>query len=104
MHEQSLIAPTETSDIKFLINRLEIMESDFDLMATKYNLNQSCASLNFFERSRKRSLDLEDIFPRSKQNSSIAGEKKNTGSYSREVVESIVNKITDEMISQDLKI
>ena len=106
LNEQSLIAPTETSDIKFLINRLEIMESDFDLMATKYNLNQSCASLNFFERSRKRSLDLEDIFPRSKQNSSIAiaGGKKNTGSYSREVVETIVNKITDEMISQDLKI
>ena len=34
----------------------------------------------------------------------IAGGKKNTGSYSREVVESIVNTITDEMISQDLKI
>ena len=102
-NEQSLFAPTETSDIKFLINRLEIMESDFDLMATKYNLNQSPFN-NCFERSRKRSLDLEDIFPQRKQISSIAGGKKNTGSYSREVVETIVNKITDEMISQDLKI
>ena len=102
--EKSLIEPTETADLKFLINRLEIMESDFDLMATKYNLNRSLPGFHAFEQIKKRSLDLENIFPQSKTTSSLPDENKRTGSYSREVVETIVNKITDEMISKDLKI
>ena len=102
--EKSLIEPTETADLKFLINRLEIMESDFDLMATKYNLNRSLPGFHAFEQIKKRSLDLENIFPQSKTTSSLPDAKKRTGSYSREVVETIVNRITDEMISKDLKI
>ena len=102
--EKSLIEPTETADLKFLINRLEIMESDFDLMATKYNLNRSLPGFHAFEQIKKRSLDLENIFPQSKTTSSLPDENKRTGSYSREVVETIVNKITDEMIFKDLKI
>ena len=104
-NEQNLIDPTDQKDIQFLINRLEIMESDFDLMATKYNLSRSQSPFHNFERSKKRSLDLENIFPhRSKPNTSVSDAKKRTGSYSREVVETIVNRITDEMISKDLKI
>ena len=102
--EKSLIEPTETADLKFLINRLEIMESDFDLMATKYNLNRSLPGFHAFEQIKKRSLDLDNIFPQSKTTSSLSDAKKRTGSYSREVVETIVNRITDEMISKDLKI
>ena len=92
-NEQSFTNPTETGDIQFLINRLEIMESDFDLMATKYNLDKSHAPFHTFERSKKRSLDLVNIFPPcSKPNISVSDAKKRTGSYSREVVETIVNK------------
>ena len=109
LDEQSSIEPTQASDIKFLINRLEIMESDFDIMATKYNLNGSHTLFNSFKRSKKEPLHLEDIFPPQSttrdvtRDSFMADGKKNVGSYSREVVETIVNRITDEMISQDLK-
>lgn len=103
LDKQSFIEPTQASDIKFLINRLEIMGSDFDLMATKYKLSASHTLYNSFERSKKKSLYLEDIFPQSKCDSLLVDGQKNAGPYSREVVETIVNRITDEMISQDLK-
>ena len=102
LDEQSFIEPTQASDIKFLINRLEIMESDFDLMATKYNLNGSHTLFNSFERSKKKPLYLENIFPPPTHDSFMAERTKNSGSYSKEVVEKIVNRITDEMITSDL--
>merc|ERR1712045_357742 len=68
--QQCLMKPNEnTLDIQFLINRLDIMESDFDLMATKYNLSRSLPGFLAFEQIKKRSLDLDNIFPQSKTTS-----------------------------------
>ena len=101
--QQCFMKPNEnTLDIQFLINRLDIMESDFDLMATKYNLSRSQSTFLALERKKRRSL--EDILPNNKTTSSNEMKNKYSGSYSREIVEKIVNRITDEMISKDLNI
>ena len=88
-----------SNDLNFLINRLEVIESDFDLIATKYQ-----------DRLRPRPkfstrCTLEDVkyFSDPLRSLKEADVKREESSgLAKDRIEAIVHKITDEILADDL--
>ena len=88
-----------STDLEYLINRLEIIESDFNIIALKYNdklkpksiLSTKCDlnDVKFFSLPVGHQ---KEINPTQKEDSRIANDK----------IEAIVNKVTDEILADDL--
>ena len=88
-----------SNDLNFLINRLEIIESDFDLIATKYRdrlrprpkFSTRCTleDVKYFS-DPLRSLKEADV--KCSESSGLAQDR----------IEAIVHKITDEILADDL--
>ena len=88
-----------SNDLSFLINRLEIIESDFDLIATKYQ-----------DRLRPRPkfstrFSLEDVkyFSdplRPREETDVKCEE--SSGLAKDRIEAIVHRITDEILADDL--
>ena len=96
----------EAGSLELLVSRLEIMEADFATIATKYNLHNrnqwetlplrnriKLEKENINEYLHIRNLPLN---PPTKQN--------NIGSYTKDILEGIVNKMTDEILATDLHV
>ena len=84
----------KSDDLNFLINRLEIIESDFDLIATKYK-----------DRLRPRPkfstrCTLEDLKYFSLKEADVKCEE--SPGVAKDRIEAIVHKITDEILADDL--
>ena len=84
-------------EIKYLINRLEVIESDFDVIAAKYDLNTQHKFLPFKSKYSIRGQNsFENFIPRQED------QDRRDGAYSRSIVKGVVNKITDEILASDL--
>ena len=86
-------------NLKYLINRIEAIESDFDLIAAKYDLRSKSQQFSPFKSrySLTGKQSFESFLPKKE-----AQTDARDAVYSRSLVEGIVNKITDEILSSDL--
>ena len=96
----------EAASLELLVSRLEIMEADFATIATKYNLHN---------RKHWESIPLRNKIKLEKENISELlhlrnlplnppTKSKNIGSYTKDILEGIVNKMTDEILATDLHV
>ena len=97
---------SEAASLELLVSRLEIMEADFATIATKYNLHN---------RKHWESIPLRNKIKLEKENISELlhlrnlplnppTKSKNIGSYTKDILEGIVNKMTDEILATDLHV
>ena len=86
-------------NLKYLINRIEAIESDFDLIAAKYDLRSKSQQFSPFKSryTLRGKQSFESFLPKRE-----AQTEARDAVYSRSLVEGIVNKITDEILSSDL--
>ena len=90
-----------STDLDFLVSRLEVIESDFDMIALKYrdklkpkqkfSTRYDLNDVKFFSSPLKHKKEAV-LGQREKENSRVALDK----------IEAIVNKVTDEILADDL--
>ena len=88
----------KSDDLNFLINRLEIIESDFDLIATKYQ-DRLRPRPKFSTRCTLKDVKYFDPL-RSLKEADVKCEE--SSGLAKDRIEAIVHKITDEILADDL--
>ena len=90
-----------STDLDFLVSRLEVIESDFDMIALKYR-DKLKPKQKFSTR-----YDLNDVkffsSPFKHKNEAVLGQREKENSrIAQDKIEAIVNKVTDEILADDL--
>ena len=85
------------TDLYYLINRLEIIETDFDIISKKYNFQDTKSP---FKSVFKLRLNEEQI--RSRPKKEMPKITTNSKEYSSQLLKDIVDRITNEILDSDL--
>ena len=88
-----------SNDLNFLINRLEIIESDFDLIATKYK-DRLRPRRKFSSRCTLEDVKYFSDPLRPLKEADVECEERS--GLAKDRIEAIVHKITDEILADDL--
>ena len=93
------LAQCNSNDLNFLINRLEIIESDFDLIATKYK-DRLRPRRKFSSRCTLEDVKYFSDPLRPLKEADVECEERS--GLAKDRIEAIVHKITDEILADDL--
>ena len=93
------LSQCNSNDLNFLINRLEIIESDFDLIATKYK-DRLRPRPKFSSRCTLEDVKYFSDPLRPLKEANVECEE--SSGLAKDRIEAIVHKITDEILADDL--
>ena len=97
---------SETASLELLVSRLEIMEADFATIATKYNLHnrKHWEPLPLTNKIKLEKENISELLKIRNLPLNPPTKSKNIGSYTKDILEGIVNKMTDEILATDLHV